>query len=108
MASSTLIPYVNLVIDHAATDNTLVAAQTGKRIIVHQLFLIVASAVNVRFESNTSGTALTGQMNFGANGGMALPFNEKGWFETNQGELLNMELSSTVSVDGALKYSVRA
>jgi hypothetical protein len=109
MASKTLIPYINLVIDHAVSgDNTLVAAQTGKRIIVHQLFLVAAGAVNVRFESGAGGTALTGQMNFAANGGIALPFSEQGWFETAQGALLNLELSGAVSVDGALKYSVKA
>jgi len=109
MASKTLIPYINLAIDHAASgDNTLVAAQTGKRIIVHQLFLVAAGAVNVRFESGAGGTALTGQMNFAANGGIVLPFSEQGWFETAQSTLLNLELSGAVSVDGSLKYSVKA
>lgn len=94
------------VIDHAASgDNTLVAAVTGRKIRVLSLFLIVAGAVNVRFESGAGGTALTGVMNFGAAGdGVVLGYNPLGWFETAAGSLLNLELSGAVSVDGALQY----
>lgn len=59
----------------------------------------------MRFESAAGGTALTGVMNFGAAGdGMVLPYNPLGWFETTAAQLLNMELSGAVSVDGALQY----
>lgn len=92
------------VIDHAATDQTLVAAVSGKRILVTSLFFISAGTVTVRFESGTGGTALTGQMNFIANTGISLPYNEYGWFCTAKDELLNLELSTTVSIDGGLSY----
>lgn len=85
-------------------DNTLKAAVSGRRIRVLSVFMIAAGAVNVRFESDAGGTALTGQMNLAANGGFVLNFNPAGWFETNAGELLNLELSGAVSVDGALTY----
>lgn len=95
------------VIDVASSgDNTLVAAVSGKKIRVHSLFLISAGTVTVRFESGASGTALTGQMSLVANGGFSLPYNPEGWFETAAGSLLNAELSSAVSVDGALSYSL--
>lgn len=95
------------VIDAATSgNNTLVAAVSGKKIRVMSCFFICAGAVNVRFESGAGLTALTGQMNFPANGGISLPFNPGGWFETNAGELLNMELSDAVSVDGALTYTL--
>jgi len=88
-------------------DNTLVAAQgAGNKIRVHQVFLMAASAVNVRFESGAGGTALTGQMNVSANGGFVLPFSPLGHFETGANALLNLELSTAVSVDGCLAYSV--
>ena len=86
-------------------DNTLLAAITGKAIRVHSLFFIASSAVNIRFESAAGGTALTGVMEFAANGGMVLPFNPDGWFETVAGELLNLELSGAVGVRGAFAYS---
>jgi hypothetical protein len=94
------------VIDHATSgDNTVVAAVSSKKIRVHQLFLITAGAVVVRFESGASGTALTGQMNVAANGGLVLPFSPMGWFETAATTLLNLELSGATSVDGVLGYT---
>lgn len=94
------------VIDAATSgDNTLVSAVSGKKIRVHSCFIVAAGAVNVRFESGASGTALTGQMNCAANGGFVLPHNEAGWFETAAGSLLNLELGGAVSVDGSLTYS---
>ena len=85
-------------------DNTLVAAVSNKRIVVVSLFLLSAGTVTTRFESGASGTALTGQMNLIANTGYVLPYNEYGWFATAKDELLNLELSGTISVDGALSY----
>lgn len=94
------------VIDHATSgDNTLVSAVVGKKIRVHQLALIGSAAVTVRFESGAAGTALTGQMQFAANGGFVLPFSPMGWFETAANTLLNMELNGATSVDGVLGYT---
>ena len=93
------------VIDHAVSgDNTIIAAVTNKKIRVIALFLVAAAAVTVRFESGAGGTALTGQMQLAANGGMVLPLNEAGWFQTAASALLNMELSGATSVDGGIVY----
>lgn len=96
------------VIDAASSgDNTLLAAQgAGNMIRVHQVFLVAAGAVNVRFESGASGTALTGQMNLAVNSGFVLPFSPIGWFTTAANALLNLELSGAVSVDGSFAYTV--
>jgi hypothetical protein len=85
-------------------DNTLVAAVSGKKIRVLQLFLVSSGTVATRFESGAGGTALTGQMNLIANTGYSLPYSPVGLFETAAGELLNLELSGAVSVDGSLTY----
>lgn len=85
-------------------DNTIVAAVTGKKIRVLALFLVASAAVTVRFESGAGGTALTGQMQLGANGVLVLPENANGWFQTAAAALLNLELSGAVSVDGGLVY----
>lgn len=99
-------PVKGAVIDHATSgDNTIVAAVTGKQIVVHSLFLVAAGTVTVRFEDGASGTGLTGQMALVANGGFVLNHNPAGWFRTSKATLLNMELSGAVSVDGALTYS---
>lgn len=85
-------------------DNTLVAAVTGKKIRVLSFVLVAAGTVLARFESDAGGTALTGQMSMVANTQVTPSFNPLGWFETVAGELLNLELSAAVSVDGALVY----
>lgn len=94
------------VIDTATSpDTTLVAAVTGKKIRVLSVFLIMTgTAVTIRFESGTGGTALTGQMTPTQGGGFVLPHNPLGWFETLDSELLNLELGGAQSVDGVLTY----
>ena len=87
-------------------DNTIVSAVTDKSILVLSVHFIVSTAVGVRFESGAGGTALTGVMNFPANGGYALNFNRGGWYKTVAGQLLNMELSiaGSATVSGSLQY----
>ena len=94
------------VIDEASSgDNTVVAAVTGKIIQVWAYTIVASGAVNARFESGAGGTALTGQMNFGAAGeGVSASSSLVPLFETAEGELLNLELSGAVSVDGHLTY----
>ena len=93
------------VIDNASSgDNTIVAAVTGKKIRVLAYMYVCAGTVTVRFESGASGDALTGQKSWIANTGACANFNPAGWFETEEGELLNMELSAAISVDGHLTY----
>jgi hypothetical protein len=85
-------------------DNTIKTAVTGKKLRVLACALVPAGAVTARFESAAGGTALTGEMQLGANTPLVLPYNPAGWFETVAGELLNLELSDAVSVDGVLDY----
>lgn len=95
-----------LAINHNTSgDNTLIAAVASRKIRVLSCFLVSAGTVNVRFESGTGGTALTGQMPLVVNVGFVLPFNEGGWFETAVNTLLNLELSGAVAVHGALTYA---
>tara|TARA_R110000803_G_scaffold205530_3_gene272272 strand:+ start:8832 stop:9176 length:345 start_codon:yes stop_codon:yes gene_type:complete len=86
-------------------DNTLIAAVALKKFKVVSVFLIAAGAVTVRFEDGAGGTALTGVMSVGANGGFVLPYNPDGWFETaTVNTLLNMELGGAVQVSGVMRY----
>lgn len=97
--------YKYAVIDDAGSgNNTIVALVASRKLRVVSLFMVAAGTVNARFESNADGTALTGQMNLVANSGFSLPYNPAGWFETVAGELLNLELSAAISVDGSLTY----
>ena len=89
-------------------DNTLLAAAgSSNKIRVLALNIVVGAAVNVRLESGTGGTAMTGIYEFNGKGdGIVLPFSPVGWFETAANTLLNLELSGAVSVDGSFVYVV--
>lgn len=103
--AETLSVYKRAAIDSASSgDNQIVGGIASTKIRVLACFLVAAGAVTVRFESGAGGSPLSGQMNLAANGGFVLPFNPAGWFETNAGELLNLELSGAVSADGSLTY----
>jgi len=85
-------------------DTTLVAAVTSKKIRVLSFFGKADVAGLVLFESDTGGTALTGDINVGITDGFVLPYNPKGWFETVAGELLNLQLTTSANFDGCLSY----
>lgn len=99
---------LNAVISAANSgDNTIVAAPgAGLRIRVLSYFYKVTSAVNVRFESGAGGTALTGIVPYGAEGGVAKDSDSDGLFECAVNTLLNMELSGAVQVSGHLNYVI--
>lgn len=80
-----------------------VALVSSKKIRVLSLYLVVAAASTVKFQSGAS-TDKTGAMSFGANGGISLPFNPVGWFETASGEKLNHVLGTSVGIAGGLTY----
>lgn len=85
-------------------NNTLVAAVTGKRIVVVSGFIMAAADVTATFQSGAGGTALCGPESLPAKGGFVLPFNPNGWFETTEGALLNLNLGGAVQVGGVINY----
>ena len=91
-------------ISGAAANNELVAAVAGKKIRVLALTVIALTSVGIRFEDGSGGTALTGVMTVADNGAIAFSYTPMGWFETSVNTALNMELSGTVQVSGALIY----
>ena len=93
------------IVDEATSgNNTLVAAVSGKKILLLSCMMIAAGSVNIRFEDGAGGTALSGQMNVTTNSGFTAPFNPGGWCVTSVNTLLNLELSAAISVDGFLSY----
>ena len=102
-ASPLVSPHVRLGATPASLNaNELVAAATGAKYRVLAAAVIATTAVSVKFQSGS--TDITGTFPLGANGGMVLPFNEHGWFETASGEALNIHLSSAVSCGVQLHY----
>lgn len=84
-------------------DNTIVAAVASKKIRVLAYTLVCAAATTVIWKSATAG-AITGDMSFAANGGIAAPFSPIGHFETTAGEALVLNLSAANAVSGHLVY----
>lgn len=81
---------------------TLVAAVPGARYRVLAVAVITTLANNVKFLSNASD--ITATFPLAANGGLVLPFNEHGWFQTNLGEALNVNLSVATATGVQLQY----
>ena len=77
----------------SSTDSVLVAAAAGRTVRVVRLVLIGGgTATNVTFNSKGAGagTAISPVFAFGANGGVVLPKDNDGWFDTNVGEALTV------------------
>jgi hypothetical protein len=78
----------------SATDSVLVSAKTGKRIRVLSVVInqgdTTPSTVTFNSKSGGAGTAISPPLKAAANGGFVLPYNERGWFSTVNGEGLSV------------------
>jgi len=99
-----LPPQRAVISESTAATNELVAAVTGKKIVVLNYAIVATAAVGVNFESAT--TDISGVMQLGANGGIAHTDNEFGLFETAAGAALAMTSDAAVQVSGYLTYVV--
>lgn len=88
----------------ASGNTTVIAAVTSKKIRVLAAVFVANGTVNLKFQTGTGGTDLTGLFYMVANTGAALPFNPAGWFETGAGVLLNANLSAAIAVGGSITY----
>ena len=96
--------YLQAKIDTASSGAVqIVAAQSGKQIVVTKVVLVASGTTNIKWQSGS--TDLTGAMAFVANLGMVdestMPENG---LRTNQGEALNLNNSATIQVSGYIKY----
>jgi hypothetical protein len=95
--------HVNLAANASASGATqLVAAQTSVKYRVLQLAVVATTANAVKFQSATNDISATFPL--GANGGVVLPFNQHGWFETNPGEALNVNMGTATATGIQLQY----
>lgn len=102
--STSLTPKFAAINASASGNNTIVGAVASKKIRVLALSITGLTAVNAKFQSGASGTDLTGLYHLGATGGMVLPYNPVGWFETASSALLNLNLDSAVNCGGSITY----
>ena len=97
-------PILRAFLTSSTTGTPIVPAQAGRIIRVLSASTVVDLAVSVSFGSNV--TAITSAKPLAANGGFVLPFEERGWFETNVGEALTLILSSPVTTAIDITYEV--
>jgi hypothetical protein len=84
--------------------NQIIAAQTGMSIRVIDAAIVSTAANNVKFQS--AANDISALFPLGANGGLVLPFNEHGWFQTNVGEALNINLSAATATGVSINYII--
>lgn len=85
------------------TDEELIALVSAKKLRVLALTVIAGgTATDVTFESST--TTAKFKVTAGANGGVVLPFNPVGWFETASGESLTVTTGAGSTVQIATTY----
>lgn len=89
----------------SAGSNLILAGQTGTVIRVIAVTVITTLANNIKFQSNA--TDISATFPLGANGGAVLGFNEHGWFQTNPGESLNINISAATATGVQLNYIVQ-
>jgi hypothetical protein len=65
---------------------------------------VANTANNVKWQSHSTPTDLTGLAYLSTNGGYVLPMNQLGWFQSKSGESLDLNLSASGSVGGSLNY----
>jgi len=104
-ASGTMVTPTKVKISIAsATTTTLVALVATKKIRVLSMYLISTGANTVNLQSHVTTSNSDGLPGYAANGGIVLPFNPIGWFDTTAGEALDMVTSGSGQVSGQLSY----
>ena len=96
-------PHTNLAANPSGLGATqLVAAVANTKYRVLAVAVVATTANAVKFQSATNDISATFPL--GANGGVVLPFNEHGWFETNPGEALNINMGTATATGVQIQY----
>lgn len=86
----------------SATTTTLVALVSSKKIRVLAMYLVSTGANTINLQSHATTSNSDGLPGYAANGGIVLPFNPLGWFDTTTGEALDMVTSGSGQVSGQI------
>ena len=93
-------------ISTSSSGSTIISgASTGKKIRVISYVIVANAAVNVKFQSSTGSTDVTGLFYLSANGGISGAYAPTGHFQTTtNSDNLIISLSSAVAVGGHITY----
>lgn len=86
----------------SATTTTVVALTASKKTRVLAAYLVAAGAQTINWQSHTTTSNADGPQAFAANGGLVLPFNPLGWFDTTSGEALDLVTSTGAQLGGLI------
>ncbi len=107
-----MLSHSSAIVNSTTADTTVVAAVSGKSIVVTAVSITKdgAGGETFRFESGVAGAFLTGAFNItGGLGVLSLPYNPNGWFRTAIGALLNIQKSSTAdALGGVVQYTLES
>lgn len=98
------VSYVD--INASSASQTLVNGVSGKRIVVLSVSLVANNIGTATFQTSTGAIAQAGPYYCAQYGGIVLPFNPGGWFQTAVGDGLLLALGSGISAGGSLSYTL--
>ena len=84
-------------------DQTIVAADSANRIVVHRIWLVVAGATSLTFKDSL---ASPGAASMAANGALVFDATGEPWFCTNINQAFIINSSNAVQVSGVVHYTL--
>lgn len=94
----------------STTDSALVAAESGRKIVVTSVVInhgdTTPSTVTFNSKPGGAGTAIYAPLKGPANGGFVIPENPKGWFATDEGEGLSVTTGAGSTTSVAVTYEL--
>lgn len=86
-------------------DNEIVAAVSGKRVLIHRLFIVCGGATSITFKRGS--TSLSGALPMVSGGGITFDITGEPWFTTGLAENFVIGSSSAVQVSGCCYYDTK-
>ncbi len=99
-----LTPKRALISASTATNTSLVAAVSGKQILVTGIHIVTAGAQTVSITDGSGGTSLSGVMTLASGTPFSPGFHQYGWFKGTTNTALYMTTSQAVQTSGFLTY----
>lgn len=104
VSGAALTPTKNKITATLSGTYTMVTAQAGKKIRLLSMYLNSTVANTINLQSHVTTTNNDGHPAYSATGGMVLPFNPIGWFDSTVGEALDMVVGSNGEVSGQFSW----
>jgi len=87
-------------------DNDIVAAISGKGVLVFKIFFVASAATTVTFKDGAS-TSLTGAVSLTAGGSFVLDIDSEPWFVVSRGNAFIINQSGTAQLSGRAYFIQR-